>query len=297
MCSLILLNVWFLVFLNWSLLTSGAAAVPKKGRAISPVVARVMLTRGKVIQFHIKANVVHVSLRHTVFITVMWTDMVLKSVTFIFIQLKHEKHYLPHLKNKINFIPSLQTHILICLLYKWSWWVWLLKATSYVLGHPDCLVTNRSGTPWPERGPTVRDKDLTWQFYSRATHRGLKQQKKGMRDCGRDLYCCCCLCGEKSVMLLLRKIKKLVFLSFFFFLLYYLRLARCGATCILTWLKMLTNQVCLCEGNVLICYYWKPFVLCLLFCLSKWRCLHFGLLNYFQLCCRVVRDVLLLSAV
>lgn len=108
MCSLISLNVCFLVFLNWSMLTSGAAAVLKKGYAISPVVACIMLTRGKVIQFHIKANV-RVSLRHTIFNTVMWNDMVLKSVTFIFIQLKHEKHYLPHLKNKF-YSPTPNTH-------------------------------------------------------------------------------------------------------------------------------------------------------------------------------------------
>lgn len=159
-------------FLNWSLLPSGAAAVPKKGCAISCVVACIML-RGKVYYSTLK-QLLLMWVLHTIFNTVMWNDTVMKSVRFIFFHLKHEKHNLPYLKKKKIYSPPPNTHIW----YKWSWWVWLHKAMSHMLGQPDCLLTNWSGTPWAEHSPAMCDKDLTWQFYSCATHGGLEQQKR-----------------------------------------------------------------------------------------------------------------------
>lgn len=105
MCSPILLNVRF-VGIPWiDLLPSGAAAVPKKGRAISRVIAGIMLTREKVIWFHIKANIIHVGLWHKTVDIILWNDTFLKSVRFIFFHLKNEMLKLPHLKNEINFLP------------------------------------------------------------------------------------------------------------------------------------------------------------------------------------------------
>lgn len=116
-CSLILLNVVF-VGLPWiDLLPSGAAAVPKKGRAISRVIACIMLTREKVIWFHIKANIVHVSFLHKTINIILWNDMFLKHVRFIFFQLKNEMLKLPHLKNKIHFLTSPPKHTLLICFY------------------------------------------------------------------------------------------------------------------------------------------------------------------------------------
>lgn len=111
MCSLILLIVVF-VGIPWiDLLPSGAAAVPKKGRAISRVIACIMLRRENVIWFHIKANIVHVSLLHKTINIILWNDMFLKSVRFIFFRLKNEMLKLAHLKNEINFLtPPPNTH-------------------------------------------------------------------------------------------------------------------------------------------------------------------------------------------
>lgn len=67
-----------------------------------------MLTRGKVIQFYIEANIACVSLLNTIFNTTAWNGMVMKSERFIFFHLKCEKHNLPHLKNKLDFIPFKQ---------------------------------------------------------------------------------------------------------------------------------------------------------------------------------------------
>lgn len=101
------------------------------------------------------------------------------------------------------------------------------------------------------------DKDLTWQFELCNAWR-LKATKSSMKDCMAETCAVPAASGEKHVILWLSKSKKLIFL---FLPLHYLRLARCGAICIFTWLKTLTNQLYVCQRNVLIDYCWEPFVL------------------------------------
>lgn len=93
----------FCCLLNWSIILY-CCRCSQKGCAFSHVMTCVMLRKGNVIQFHIKGNIACICLLCTVFNTIMWKYMVMKSLRFIFFQLKREKNNLHHLEKKKIFL-------------------------------------------------------------------------------------------------------------------------------------------------------------------------------------------------
>lgn len=144
-----------------------------------------MLTREKVIWFHFKANIVNVILLHETINIILSNDMFLKSVRFIFFHLKNEMLRLPHLKNKINFLPFLQTHssnMLLCTNGRDEFsclglhCVCSVSLTVLCAKQLEWLPMSRAWlcNVWERFDLTVLQLWSAWRF--RAT-------KRGMRDC------------------------------------------------------------------------------------------------------------------
>lgn len=181
-------------------------------------------------------------------------------------------------------------------MYKWSWWVWLLRATLHVLSQPDCVLTNWNCTPWAEHGRATYDKDLTWQFYSHAVDGGLEQQKGAWGTAWQRPVLFLLPLQQERVNALVKKTWKAVFSCPF------------SLSCFIwAWLDVKPSVFLLClkywQTNcvlvILIHYFWKIFLLsfvgyfafhiggaCILYC---------ELL--LMLCCRLAWNVLLSSLV